>query len=105
MTTLYKISRKSGDAASHQLLAELSAALGQVRQGDFTVRLRRRTGMAGEVVDAFNDVVAREQQQLLDLVRISRLVGREGRLTERLDEEGADGGWGGEVRAVNALID
>ncbi len=40
-----------------------------------------------------------------DLTRISRLVGREGRLTERLDDEGYDGSWAQGVRTVNALID
>src|SRR5919107_930860 len=37
--------------------------------------------------------------------RISRVVGRDGRLTERLDDEGLDGAWADSVRSVNALID
>ena len=51
--------------------------------------------MAGEVADAFNDVVALQERQNLDLRRISRIVGRDGRLTERLDEEGLRGRLGG----------
>ena len=99
MTTVEKV------GAQADVLAELAEALGRLRSGDVKVRLRRRTGVAGEVVDGFNEVVARQERQLLDLMRISRVVGREGRLTERLDEEGIDGAWADGARAVNSLID
>ena len=35
------------------------------RRGDLKVRLPRRAGMAGEVADAFNDVVALQERQNL----------------------------------------
>ncbi|WP_320067385.1 HAMP domain-containing protein [Micromonospora sp. RTGN7] len=87
------------------LLGELVEALRRVRGGDLKVRLPRRAGAAGEVADAFNDVVAVQERQHLDLRRISRVVGRDGRLTERLDEEGLEGSWAEGQRAVNSLID
>ncbi|MFJ6196651.1 HAMP domain-containing protein [Micromonospora sp. NPDC092111] len=93
-------------ASEHDaLLGELAEALRRVGRGDFKVRLPRRAGTAGEVADAFNDVVALQERQHLDLRRISRVVGRDGRLTERLDEEGLDGSWAEGQRAVNSLID
>ena len=95
----------SAGASDAQVLAEVAEALERVRRGDVKVRLQRRAGLAGEVVDGLNDVIARQERQLLDLMRISRVVGREGRLTERLDEEGFDGAWADGVRAVNSLID
>ena len=79
------------------VLAELAEALNRLRAGDVKVRLRRRTGLAGEVVDALNEVIARQDRQVRDLVRISRVVGREGRLTERLDEADAAVGHVGVV--------
>jgi HAMP domain-containing protein/signal transduction histidine kinase/CheY-like chemotaxis protein len=87
------------------LLSELADALRKVEQGDFKVRLRRRTGLAGEVADAFNAVVEIQSRRNRELVRIRRVVGREGRLTERIDEEPFEGSWTEGVRAVNALID
>ena len=87
------------------LLDELTDALQRVQRGDFKVRLSRRTGQGGAVIDAFNEVVSQQERQNLDLLRISRLVGREGRLTERLHDEGYDGAWAEGVRTVNALID
>ncbi|WP_203896405.1 HAMP domain-containing protein, partial [Actinoplanes xinjiangensis] len=87
------------------LLGELADALRRVRRGDLKVRLPRRGGTAGAVAEAFNEVVSLQERQNLDLRRISRIVGRDGRLTERLDEEGLDGSWEDSVRSVNSLID
>ncbi len=104
MTTAEKTVARSGpdDAA---LLRELADALRRVKRGDLKVRLPRRAGTAGEVADAFNEVVALQERQNLDVRKISRIVGRDGRLTERLDEEGLDGAWVDGARAVNSLID
>src|SRR5689334_16376383 len=92
-------------ASSDTLLIELADALRRVRQGDFRVRLPRQTGLAGEVADCFNDVVELQARRNRELLRISRVVGREGRMTERMDEEHFEGDWAEGVRAVNALID
>ncbi|MFE0588728.1 HAMP domain-containing protein [Micromonospora echinospora] len=106
MTTARTQAGADSAASDHDaVLGELAAALRRVGQGDFKVRLPRRAGVAGDVVDAFNDVVSLQERQYFDMRRISRIVGREGRLTERLDEEGLDGSWAEGQRAVNSLID
>ncbi len=106
MTTAKQSVTAETSAADHDaVLTELAEALRRVRGGDLKVRLPRRSGAAGEVADAFNDVVSLQERQHLDLRRISRVVGRDGRLTERLDEEGLDGSWAEGQRAVNSLID
>jgi signal transduction histidine kinase/CheY-like chemotaxis protein/HAMP domain-containing protein len=92
------------DPASIEL-AELADALRRVAEGDFKVRRPRRSGVAGEAADAFNDVVALLERRNRELRRISRVVGRDGRLTERVDEEAFEGSWADGVRAVNSLID
>src|SRR3954468_9413415 len=97
--------RKAGGSPDDGLLAELVDALDRIAAGELKVRLGRRAGAAGEVVDRFNRVVEMQQRSTRELMRISRVVGREGRLTERLDEEGMEGAWGDRVRAVNSLID
>ncbi|SBT53853.1 Signal transduction histidine kinase [Micromonospora narathiwatensis] len=106
MTTAKQSVAADPSASDHEvLLGELVEALRQVRRGDLKVRLPRRAGLAGEVADAFNDVVSLQERQHLDLRRISRIVGRDGRLTERLDDEGLDGSWVEGQRAINSLID
>ncbi|MGK5673388.1 HAMP domain-containing protein, partial [Micromonospora sp. URMC 106] len=106
MTTAKQSATADPSAPDHEaLLVELTEALRRVRRGDLKVRLPRRAGRAGEVADAFNDVVSLQERQYLDLRRISRIVGRDGRLTERLDDEGLDGSWAEGQRAINSLID
>src|SRR5262245_19751631 len=83
----------------------MSDALDRITTGDLRVRLRGRAGLAGEVVDRFNRLVDLKLRQTRDLQRISRVIGREGRMTERLDEEGYEGAWLDRIRAVNSLID
>src|SRR5919107_1953246 len=103
MTAVNKVSVGAPDETA--LLGELAVALRRVRRGDLKVRLPRRSGLPGEVVDAFNEVVSLQERQNLDVRRISRIVGRDGRLTERLDEEGLDGVWADTAHSVNSLID
>src|SRR5919107_1397411 len=103
MTATHKVSVGAPDDSA--LLGELADALRRVRRGDLKVRLPRRSGTAGEVAEAFNEVVSLQERQTLDVRRISRIVGRDGRLTERLDEEGLEGAWADSVRSVNSLID
>ncbi|MBW0116983.1 HAMP domain-containing protein [Pseudonocardia abyssalis] len=95
----------TGPGDGDDLLRELADALGQVRRGRFDVRLPRREGAAGEVVDQFNEMVGMQERRNRDLLRIGRVVGREGRMSDRLDEESYDGGWATGAQAVNSLID
>ncbi|TQM45362.1 HAMP domain-containing protein [Pseudonocardia cypriaca] len=92
-------------AQESALLQELADVLHQVRRGRFDVRLPRRAGSPGELVDQVNDLVALLERRNRDILRISRTVGREGRMSERLNEEAYDGAWAHGVQAVNALID
>nr|WP_027660677.1 HAMP domain-containing protein [Salinispora fenicalii] len=87
------------------VLIELTEALRRVRHGDLKVRLPHRSGRAGELADAFNEVVSLQERHYHDLRRISRIVGRDGRLAERLDDEELDGSWAEGQQAVNSLID
>ncbi|PZM96723.1 MAG: hybrid sensor histidine kinase/response regulator [Actinobacteria bacterium] len=105
MTRANEVSVAARTESDEALFRELTEALRRVRRGDLKVRLPRRAGIAGELADAFNEVVSLQERQYLDLRRISRIVGREGRLTERLDEEGYDGAWAEAQKAVNSLID
>jgi HAMP domain-containing protein/signal transduction histidine kinase/CheY-like chemotaxis protein len=89
----------------HGLLDELVNAMTKVRQGSLDVRLPRRSGLAGQVVDGFNALVDLQERRNRDLLRISRVVGREGRMLERLDEDEFDGAWATGAAAINSLID
>ena len=85
-------------------LGRLVDALEAAAEGDFSVRLRAE-GPLADVAAAFNTLVERNQQVTKELVRVSKVVGREGRITERAGVAGAPGSWAEKVGAVNELID
>ena len=69
------------EARLRQLLDALTAA----QHGEFDVRLpfTRGTGLMAEIARAFNQVVTRNDALTTEIVRLERVVGREGRMTER----------------------
>jgi signal transduction histidine kinase/CheY-like chemotaxis protein/HAMP domain-containing protein len=97
--------RKSGthgELDQDVLLAVLSA----VKGGDFSVRMPLGwTGVPGKVADAFNDVIAANEMLGAELTRVSRVVGKEGKLSERVAYRGSDQAWSGTIESVNGLID
>ncbi len=54
---------------------------------------------------AYNALAARNAALEAELVRVSKIIGREGRMTERAHLDGADGAWATSVDSVNGLID
>ncbi|MGH8867330.1 MAG: HAMP domain-containing protein, partial [Actinomycetes bacterium] len=85
----------------------LLQALVAVRAGDFRTRLGF-TGdgdVWGEIAEVFNEVVARNRHLAAELSRGRRMIGRDGRLTERLDPADATGAWSDSIAAANALVD
>src|SRR5690348_10446574 len=75
-----------GEESKGQFEAEqLLGALMALRQGDFLARLPLGwTGIAGKVADTFNEVAELLSRSTNELSRISRVVGQEGRIHERL---------------------
>src|SRR5689334_24840100 len=86
-------------------VTDLLAMLSSLCAGDFGVRLEPRGGVMGQVVERVNALAALNERRTRELVRASRVIGREGRMTERLDEVGSDGDWSTGAAAVNSLID
>jgi len=85
--------------------AELLAALRSFRRGDFSVRLPRgQTGLAGEIAEAFNDVVELNDRMSKEFDRLGETVGRQGKINHRAKLPGAQGSWAASVDAVNTLI-
>jgi methyl-accepting chemotaxis protein len=87
-------------------LERLRDALLAAGAGDFSVRLPgRRKGVAGEVERAFNALVERNGQLTAELARMGRVIGRDGRMTERASLKQAQGQWADALGAVNGLVD
>jgi HAMP domain-containing protein/signal transduction histidine kinase/CheY-like chemotaxis protein len=87
-------------------LTALLSALTALKKGKRGVRLPVEwTGVAGKVADAFNDVVELNERMASELARLSRTVGKEGRLGQRLGIGDVGGFWEESVESVNELID
>jgi HAMP domain-containing protein/signal transduction histidine kinase/CheY-like chemotaxis protein len=90
---------------SNEMTALLNALV-SLRQGRAGVRLPADwTGVAGKVADAFNEVVEQNEQMAEELAQLSRVVGKEGKLSQRLSLGDVRGFWRESVRSVNDLID
>jgi HAMP domain-containing protein/signal transduction histidine kinase/CheY-like chemotaxis protein len=83
----------------------LLTALTALRKGEFSVRLPLDwTGVAGKVADTFNEVIELNERMASELERISRVVGKEGKINERMTLGAASGSWEAVLASVNALI-
>jgi HAMP domain-containing protein/signal transduction histidine kinase/CheY-like chemotaxis protein len=81
-------------------------ALTALRRGDANVRLPvTGEGTFGKVAEVFNDLVEQSAALSEEVARLSRVVGKEGKLKRRAALPGARGFWAESVECVNSLID
>src|SRR4051812_37097165 len=93
-------------AATDLEMTALLSALNALRHGRSGVRLPPDwTGVAGKVADAFNQVVEQNERMAEELARLSRVVGKEGKLSQRLSIGDITGFWRESVGSVNDLIE
>ena len=86
--------------------ATLLTALKALKKGDFSVRLPVAwLGLAGKIADSFNEVVELNERLASELERLSRVAGKEGRISQRATSSGMTGSWAECVASVNSLID
>jgi len=75
------------------------------KDGDFSVRLPvDQTGVAGKVADTLNDIFKLNERMASEFARISRAVGKEGKISQRASLGSAFGGWAECLDSVNGLI-
>src|SRR5579863_4674960 len=68
---------------------ELLAAMLSFRDGDFSVRLPPDlAGVDGKIADAFNEIAAVSERRARETSRVSRTVGKEGKLKQRMSVPG-----------------
>ncbi|MER6127166.1 HAMP domain-containing protein [Streptomyces sp. NPDC001795] len=98
--------RNGTTAVDTVALNRLLAALVSMRDGNFRKRLTvPGDGVMSEIAAVFNEVAARNLHLTGELARVRRMVGREGKLTERLETGACEGSWAAAIDASNALVD
>src|SRR5213082_3426593 len=84
---------------------QVLAALGAFERGDFSARLPGDwTGIAGKIADTFNEVIRTSQRMTQELERVRRVVGKEGRITQRASLGDVSDSWARTIGSVNDLI-
>jgi methyl-accepting chemotaxis protein len=96
----------AADGETSGRLEALLLALRASERGDFSVRLEvgHDNSTLSQISDAFNGVVSMNERLTSEVVRLARVVGREGRMTERATIGEATGDWARNIGAINALI-
>ena len=92
---------KSGrDAAVNALDTNLLLkTLTALKKGDFSVRLPSDwAGVNGKIADTLNDVIELNDRLAKEMERVSRVVGRDGKITQRATPPVAYGSWGSLVQ-------
>ena len=85
---------------------QILVALQALRKGDFSVRLPDQyDGIDGAIAETFNQIVDLNDQVTKEFDRLSRVVGKDGKIGERGHVRNATGSWESGVRSVNELIE
>ncbi len=85
--------------------AELFRILMQVRNGNFSVRMPAdQLGLKGKICDTLNEIIELNERMVVEFEKVGNSIGKQGKLTKRVELDGAKGSWGSCVDSVNTLI-
>src|SRR2546428_1363172 len=94
---------RATDSLNAKLLLKTLVAF---KKGDFSARLPGEwTGEAGKIADTLNDIIELSDKTARELERVSRVVGKEGKISHRAAVPAAAGSWLRLVDSTNLLID
>jgi HAMP domain-containing protein/signal transduction histidine kinase/CheY-like chemotaxis protein len=75
------------------------------KRGNFSVRMPvNETGVPGKIADALNDILDLNEKMVSEFARISRAVGKDGKISQRASIGSVSGSWAECVESVNSLI-
>ena len=87
---------------SKQLLTVLTS----IKKGDFSARLPDFwSGIDGKIADTLNEIIELMAESTKQFERVNRVVGKEGKISQRAALPAAGGAWKVQVNAINELID
>ena len=75
------------------------------KRGDFSTRLPDDwTGVPGKIADTFNAVIETNHRMTRELERMVRVVGKEGRISQRASLGEVSNSWADAIQCINVLI-
>src|SRR5580658_5283342 len=84
---------------------ELLRILLQVRNGNFSVRMPiGEVGVKGRVFDTLNEIISLNEEMMREFTKAGNTIGKQGKLTQRIEVPNAKGSWATGVGSLNSLI-
>jgi HAMP domain-containing protein/signal transduction histidine kinase/CheY-like chemotaxis protein len=95
----------SDSTTSDVLDKELLRILIEVKNGNFDVRMPiDQVGISGKICDTLNEIIFMNQKMTQEFTRASNTIGKQGKLTHRIEVPFAKGSWSTGVDSLNTLI-
>jgi hypothetical protein len=84
---------------------ELLRVLTEVRNGNFSARMPfDQVGLSGKVCDTLNEIISLNEKMMLEFTRAGHIIGKQGKLNQRIEVPKAKGAWSTGVDSLNVLI-
>jgi HAMP domain-containing protein len=84
---------------------DLLKVLTDVKNGNFSVRMPvDELGIRGKICDTLNEIISLNEEMTLEFTRAGNTIGKQGKLTQRIELRNAKGSWGTTVDSMNTLI-
>jgi HAMP domain-containing protein/signal transduction histidine kinase/CheY-like chemotaxis protein len=84
---------------------ELLEVLTEVKNGNFSVRMPvDLVGISGKVCDTLNEIIELNERMMLEFTKAGNTIGKQGKLTQRIEVPMAKGSWSTGVDSLNTLI-
>jgi len=84
---------------------QLLKVLMEVKNGNFAVRMPiDEVGLNGKICDTLNDIITLNERMMFEFTKAGNIIGKQGKLTQRIEVPNAKGSWGTGVDSLNTLI-
>jgi len=96
---------KNGHHTDEILDKELLKVLTEVKNGNFNVRMPiDKMGLAGKICDTLNDIISLNEKMMTEFTKAGNTIGKQGKLTQRIEIPQAKGDWATGVDSLNTMI-
>jgi HAMP domain-containing protein/signal transduction histidine kinase/CheY-like chemotaxis protein len=84
---------------------ELLRVLTEVKNGNFGARMPiDHVGLSGKICDTLNEIIGMNEKMMHEFTRAGNTIGKQGKLTQRIEVPVARGAWHTGIDSLNTLI-
>src|SRR5215212_9597511 len=99
-----KVGHQNGNGHAGEVVdvRQLLKVLNEVKNGNFSVRMPQdEVGLAGKVCDVLNDIIALNEEMMIEFSRAGNTIGKKGKLSQRIEVPSTHGAWRDGVNSLN----